>query len=147
MLNKIMHYNIFPRGEKKMLGRKEMESLWVIWSPNEGMNIAQFIYNQMRRYLEESSVKASLPYPCLITKICLNQKVEKGLNDFLLPSDRGAITVKTMAKTRSQKRDPPSADQPSSSFIPKQVKGSSFHTYMKELMKRIECRVHDCIEG
>ena len=79
MLNKIMHYNIFPRGDEKMLGRKEMELLWVIWSPNEGMNIAQFIYSQMRRYPEESTVKAVIPYPCLITKICLNQKVEKGL--------------------------------------------------------------------
>ena len=40
MLNKIMHYNIFPRGDEKMLGKKEMELLWVIWSPNEGMNVA-----------------------------------------------------------------------------------------------------------
>ena len=69
MINKVIHYNVLPRGAEKIPGKEKIALLYEFMASTR-MNIALMIWVVIKDYAKATKLRVNLPNAHLVTKIC-----------------------------------------------------------------------------
>ncbi|XP_057510020.1 uncharacterized protein LOC130792514 [Actinidia eriantha] len=107
IMNKIIHYNIHPKGSEKEPGIADIEFLHIMMS---GMHfdVAEYMWEMIREFRTVTS-KRNMPFGQMITQLCIKVKVKLVVSDLMVPPEVGPITMRSDAKSRSMSRGATSA--------------------------------------
>ncbi|GFZ00441.1 hypothetical protein Acr_14g0000770 [Actinidia rufa] len=86
IMNKIIHYNIHPKGSEKEPGIADIEF-----------------------FAHYDVGKRNMPFGQMITQLCIKVKVKLVVSDLMVPPEVGPITMRSDAKSRSMSRGATSA--------------------------------------
>lgn len=75
-LNKVIHFNLYPRGSDHRPSRKSGELMFAFLTDELVIDWAMFIFTQLRDFRANTMITASIPFPCMITSLCWKQGVK-----------------------------------------------------------------------
>lgn len=106
VVNQVVHYNINPRGTENKPSNEEGEMLYAFMNPKFVCDWAKYIYGQMVDFKVYVALNTRMPFPCLVTKICLSQGVTS--NKYASPEllGPGVINNTILMKSISQSKGP-----------------------------------------
>ncbi|KAF7115338.1 hypothetical protein RHSIM_RhsimUnG0059300 [Rhododendron simsii] len=108
VINKVVHYNLFPHGSEKRPRKEDGEIIFVFGSSEEVVDWAKFIWNQMVKFrTRPGPSRANIPFPAMVTFICEDQGVLTP--ERLFPGTPGPITGGSLEKSKSLSQPPPSS--------------------------------------
>ena len=122
MMNKIVHFNIYPRGSDKQPREDVIQLCYEIFRKGK-IDFGWFIFEVIRRYRSDAGPSAGLTFPFMITRLCTAAGVRAAQRDTMIPPPLGAITYETVTRSTAVRRLPATAPSFSSTFAP-----SSFST-------------------
>lgn len=71
VINKVVHYNLFPHGSEKRPRKEDGEVLFVFGSSEEVVDWALFIWREMVKFRQQSGPsKPNIPFLAMVTAIC-----------------------------------------------------------------------------
>ena len=109
LMNKILHYNLFPKGAEKMPNVEKLGLLDAVMTGKK-LDIALFIWEVMKDFAENDCPRANLPYGNLVTRMCDHFGVKGIVSDKITPPEAGAIgqasSSKRSAMTRTERAKP-----------------------------------------
>ena len=92
LVNKTIHYNLFPRGAEHRPTEKALELLYVFVDVDFLVDWAKWIFQQIIEVRNDSTSKLRLPLPCMITAMCKAQGVKVVDKDYVA-GDPGPINA------------------------------------------------------
>lgn len=69
-LNKVIHFNLYPRGTEHKPSKKSGEILYAFTVNDLVVDWAMFIFTQLRDFKADTMITANMPFPCMITALC-----------------------------------------------------------------------------
>ena len=75
-MNKIVHYNIRPKGSKKKLGSNEIAFLYVVMKKRV-FDASKKILEVMKDFRTMISKQSLMPFSCMIFHFCVGDKVKR----------------------------------------------------------------------
>ncbi|XP_057465634.1 uncharacterized protein LOC130755258 isoform X2 [Actinidia eriantha] len=132
IMNKIIHYNIHPKGSEKQPGIANIEFLHIMMS---GMHfdVAEYMWEMIREFRTSTS-KCNMPFGQMITQLCVKAKVKLVVSDLMVPPEVGPITMGSDAKSRSMSRGA------TSSTNTQEPKSKDIKTRIDEWFQMLLCR-------
>ncbi|PSR88435.1 PRAME family member 9/15 like [Actinidia chinensis var. chinensis] len=102
IMNKIMHYNIHPKGSEKQPGMADIEFLHIMMSGIR-FDVVEYMREMIREFRTMTS-KHNMPFGQMITHLCIKAKVKLVVSDVMVPPKVGPISMRSDAKSQSMSR-------------------------------------------
>ena len=103
MMNKILHYNLLPRGAEK---NPNVEKLAVLHSVmmRKALDIVLLIWEVMKEFAQARKPKANVPFGNLVTRLCDHFKVKVYVSNKMTPLETRAIGKASSSKRTTMSR-------------------------------------------
>ncbi|XP_058196976.1 uncharacterized protein LOC131312956 [Rhododendron vialii] len=118
VVNKVVHYNLYPHGSEQMPQQPDGEVLYVFGS-NDDVVWARWIWVELMKFRQRSNfgTKPNFPFLAMITAICESQGVRT--SEPFTPDSPGPITGGSVEKSKSMSKPPFVAASSSCPIVPK----------------------------
>lgn len=98
LISKVLHANLYPRGSEHKPGRRGAELIHAFMSPNNVIDVAQFIFFQIINFQADNQDSSRMPFPCMITALCKNQGVAGQMYASLESGKPGPLDISSWNK-------------------------------------------------
>lgn len=151
-MNKIIHYNLYPRGTEKVPGEKELELLYVFMKHDEVVDWANWIFDQMIDFKINGGANLKMPFVAMVTEFCKLAGVKQPPGFKLEPPHPGPFNNASEMKSKSlskpppqpQPQPPPQAESSAPTAPPRKKRG--FKSHVIGMLKSILCRQEDIMK-
>ncbi|KAF7131954.1 hypothetical protein RHSIM_Rhsim09G0079300 [Rhododendron simsii] len=104
LINQFVHHNLNPRGTENKPARSEGEMLYFFMEPGNVFDWAKYIFQQMVEFKANVPTQTRMPYPCMVTKICLEKGVPRDAYEEWGKLEPGIINSSILTRSASQVR-------------------------------------------
>ena len=101
LVNKVMSYNIHPYCREKTPRRGDGDLIFAFGSGEEVVDWAVMIFEEMCVFRAKGTLVGNIPFPAMITKICIKAGCKPKAVDKMIPRIPGPITLASVKKSRS----------------------------------------------
>ena len=102
LINKIVHYNLRPKGSEKAPTVSEMQMVFELLKGKE-INTPGEIYLVLKEFKEKTHLHGGLPFASMVTTFCVESGVKLGNQEGWENPAFGPITTKTLRKMQTQR--------------------------------------------